>query len=79
MTSDEQKAFDRELVTKHIRALMEHFDTVQIFVSRHMPAEEDGTITLADGGGHWLARRGQVRDWQLGCDEVVRERQRKHE
>lgn len=72
MTNDERKAHDQRLVHDSIQRLMEHFDTVQIFVTRHMPAEMDGTVSYNDGSGHWLARRGQVNDWVLQCDERVR-------
>lgn len=65
-------AEDIERVQAHVNALIEHFDTVQIFVTRHMPAEADGTISINDGKGNWHARHGQVRDWIVGADEIIR-------
>ncbi len=48
-------------------ALMEHFDTVQIFVTRE---QEGGTIAANFGGGNWYARRGQVGVWMVRQDAI---------
>jgi hypothetical protein len=47
-----------KLVDDHCSHLMEHFDTVQIFVSHK---EGNNTMTLARGAGNWYARYGQVK------------------
>lgn len=57
-------------------ALMEHFDTVQIFVTRHEQAALDGTVNVAYGAGNWFARRGQVGHWCMKQDEFDKERAR---
>lgn len=59
--SDIQKQ-DTELVKKHVQQLMEHFDSVQIFVTRSEPSL-DGTAHCSQGGGNWFARYGQVHSW----------------
>lgn len=53
--------------------LGEHFDTVQIFVTRFADStEEDGTVNAAWGTGNWFARYGQVKSWQVKQDEITR-------
>jgi hypothetical protein len=47
--------------------LMEHFDTVQIFVTRHVDYET-GTIAAQFGDGNWYARRGQIGNWIVKQD-----------
>lgn len=51
---------DIERIESCLNQLREHFDTVQIFVTRQ---DQDGTTTAATGVGNWMARYGQVRDW----------------
>ncbi len=77
MSSNPSKAEDEAIVRRHVEQLIEHFDTVQILVSRHMPAEKDGTVAVAQGAGNWYARRGHARDFLLHGDEHVREHARR--
>jgi len=48
------------LVEKMMQQLSEHFDTVQIFTTRH---EEGETSVIETGAGNWFARYGHVRKW----------------
>lgn len=50
------------LIQSAVSQLMEHFDTVRIFATKH-DAEEDTTVSLAWGGGNRYAQEGQVRQW----------------
>lgn len=68
---DRQKRTDRELMAEVIGKLGDHFDSVQIFVTRHEPAV-GGTIAFNDGSGHWHARFGQVREWVVKKEERMR-------
>lgn len=68
---------DTELVQRAAEQLGEHFDTVQIFVSRHMPAEADGTFTTQWGVGNWFARAGQIAEWVNANEEHTREKVRR--
>jgi hypothetical protein len=52
---------DYNLVKKHTAQLMEHFDTVQIFVTKHEP--NAGTINCQLGMGNWYARYGLIKAW----------------
>lgn len=52
-----------------VARLMEHFDTVQIFVTRHTA---NGTVNAHWGEGNWFARRGHVGDWITKCDQEAR-------
>jgi hypothetical protein len=70
--SGEQKDADLEMLAKHVEQLGEHFDTVQIFCSRHDAGQEDGTVALNDGAGNWFARYGQIREWINKRDERAR-------
>ncbi len=57
---------DLERIKGVMSGLSEHFDTVQIFASRH---EDGSTFTVDCGCGHWYARFGQVRSWVRVMDE----------
>lgn len=46
-----------------IDRLGEHFDSVQVFVTRNMGEKDGQTISLARGNGNWFARYGQVVTW----------------
>jgi hypothetical protein len=63
---------DLDMVTEHCTKLGEHFDTVQIFVTRHEAGKEDGTVNVNYGSGNWFARYGQVKEWVLRRDEDTR-------
>jgi len=70
---------EERLVKQHVAALSEHFDSVQIFVSRHDPAIQDGTVTVSWGAGNWYARAGQIREWILRQEEITRRQIQKEE
>jgi len=55
---------DEKVLRKALNELGEYFDTVQIFVTRHDPAEENGTLEYNCGIGNYYARLGQVKMWQ---------------
>ena len=73
-----QRDTDMALVQQHVDQLMDHFDSVQVFVTRHMPAEHDGTVSINLGAGNWFTRRGQTREWVLVEDERARMPAREH-
>lgn len=73
-----QSSDDKERVQRKVTELLEHFDTVQIFVTRHMPAEMDGTVMCNRGGGSWNARYGQIREWLIYEEQRIRECARKN-
>lgn len=54
---DEQRAE----VERHVLALMEHFDAVQILVSSTAPC--GGTESVFQGAGNWFARQGMAHDF----------------
>lgn len=64
MSKDEQL----KRVQTAVDLLGEHFDTVQVFVTRHEPAEAGGTETVNLGCGNWYARYGQVVEWIVKQD-----------
>lgn len=55
---------ERELaiVKNHCVMLTEHFDTVQIFVTRH-ESNAIGTVSCNFGTGNFFARFGQIQLW----------------
>jgi hypothetical protein len=55
--------------------LSEHFDSVQVFATRHEPTD-GGTINVNFGAGNWFARKGQVGEWLIKADERSREEAR---
>jgi len=69
---------DMEKVQKSVDGLMEHFDTVQIFVTR-LDSERDGTVNVNIGAGNWFARFGQVCEWTTKQNERTRDNVRKED
>lgn len=68
---------DMEIAERHCRQLMEHFDTVQIFVTREAP-DRDGTQHLARGSGNWFARYGQISGWVKRETRLLTEHQQEN-
>lgn len=59
-----QKENDMLLLERHTKQLMEHFETIQIFATRHKPGDAEGSTMTADyGNGNWFARYGQIALW----------------
>lgn len=62
--TDGRSETDLEAVNKALAILGEHFDTAQIFVTRHdSGVGSDGTRNIAMGTGNWFARFGQTAEW----------------
>jgi hypothetical protein len=57
---------------KAIHDLGEHFESVQIFVSTHQPAEVGRTVHASAGVGNWYARYGQIREWIIRTEEETK-------
>jgi hypothetical protein len=51
---------DFQILENAAAALMEHYDTVHIFVSRQ---DGDGTFYVSHGRGNYCARFGQIDLW----------------
>jgi len=64
-----EKDADLDRVKMAAESLGEHFDSVQIFVTRHEPENEGGTVNVAWSVGNWFTRYGQVREWLIKADE----------
>lgn len=58
----DQQARDEALIDRHLSALIEHFDAVQIFATR--PCKTDGYAVVSRGRGNWFTRRGMVENWR---------------
>lgn len=66
------------LVDQAVDNLMEHFDSVRIFVTKHDgPSEDTGSYTR--GGGNFYAQVGQVTEWNGMQDQIGREHVKKEE
>ena len=63
---------DLAMVRFHLNALAEHFDSVQIFVTRCEEGQLGGTIHISLGSGNWFCRYGQTRQWVIQEDEESR-------
>ena len=62
---------DLAVVQRHVAALAEHFESVQVFCTR--PADDGkGTVNVQYGAGNWFARYGQVASWLTKQDEGSR-------
>ena len=63
---DEIREHDQDFCERIAGQLQQHFDSVQIFVSRQEP---DGkTMGYTTGRGNWYARLGQVTYWLDGIE-----------
>lgn len=67
-----------KLLEEHVNLLMEHFDSVQIFVTRKSD-DAEGTVNANKGDGNWFARYGQVKDWITRSEERSREEVRQED
>lgn len=69
--NDSESDQDMKRIEASAHSLGEHFDTVQIFCTRHESESEEsgGTINCNYGLGNWFARYGHVRDWLIRQDE----------
>lgn len=67
-----QKDSDLSLLERHTKQLMEHFDSVHIFCTRHDGTE--GTLNADYGNGNWYARYGQIELW-IQNQTLIREKE----
>lgn len=58
--SDVKKEELEALVKKHVDALGEHCETVQVFVTMPHPDDPHVTRSYEFGCGNWFARYGQI-------------------
>lgn len=66
--SEEQQAQqkrDVERVKAACATLMEFFDSVQIFATRHNGGD-NATTHIQFGDGPWFTRYGQIQHWMIG-------------
>ena len=65
-------------MAKAVDQLGEHFDSVQVFVTRYEPdSVESSTMELFDGSGNWLTRYGQIKEWVLRREAIMAEEARR--
>lgn len=69
MNSEPTREQQSQIVQRAVDALREHFDTVQIFVTK---VEGDNTLNCENGAGDWFARYGMVRQWQIVTEQRIK-------
>lgn len=62
---------DQKIVREAVHKLMEHYDSVRIFVTRHN-GETDETASYESGGGNFFAQLGQINEWKAIQDQYQR-------
>ncbi len=72
MSQDQKSDGDMAMLEQHANQLAEHFDSVQIFVTRHEAGESDGTVNANFGTGNWFTRFGQISTYLTKADERSR-------
>ena len=70
---------DEKIINSALDMLVEHFDTVQIFCSRHEANKENGTVGFQAGRGNMYAREGQIKSWLTKHKERLKEEVRNEE
>lgn len=60
------------MLEKHAAAIMEHFDTVQIFATRH-DGQSNTTDRFSVGEGNFYSRYGQVKLWARLTEDEEKE------
>ncbi len=70
MNAHEKKQME-EMIQRKACELAEHFDSVQIFVTRHRGGEEM-TASYEFGKGNFYARYGQIAEWLSIQDQFQR-------
>ena len=65
---DPDRDEDFRVLQSHVAQLAEHFDTVQVFVTKHTC---DGTNLGTRGEGNWFARFGQIKAWIKEEEAVI--------
>ena len=68
-----------EIVRRAVLSLGEHFDPVQIFVTRSEECGKQLTTNINLGSGNWFARYGQVKEWVVKEEEASRIEIRRYE
>ncbi len=58
-----RREFLQAEVTRHVKELAEHVDSVRIFVSFHEDKPSVSTITVDEGAGNFCAQKGQIVEW----------------
>jgi hypothetical protein len=62
MEENDEEDKDMRILRNECARLSEHFETVQIFVTRN---QDDGTVNAQFGTGNWYSRYGQIKLWLL--------------
>lgn len=62
LNSGAGKPPDPALIAEAIAKLVAHFDSVQIFASRHRKGDNK-TEHVTGGYGNWYSRYGQIAEW----------------
>jgi hypothetical protein len=68
---DEISEQEEQIVREAKGKLLEHFDSVRIFVTRH-GGPKSQTSYFDSGGGNFLAQLGQVRMWLMMQEENIK-------
>lgn len=63
MSKEEEIKFLEGLVEQTVAKLREHFDSVQLFVSKATDDGKRDTEGFSVGSGNWYARIGQIDEW----------------
>jgi hypothetical protein len=62
---------EQQIVDETVSKLLEHFDSVRVFTTRHDGNSEE-TACYNSGGGNFYAQLGQVREWIVRQDQYVK-------
>jgi hypothetical protein len=77
--SEKRNDEDLRRLREVCQQLGEHFDSVQVFCTRHESGELGGTVNVQYGAGNWFARYGIVECWLVKEKEAMRVHARQSE
>lgn len=60
-----------DLVKQQVEELLEHFDSVRIFVTKH-EGGKDQTRSFTWGGGNFYAQYGQITEWKFTKEQEAK-------
>lgn len=70
--STDEGADDRKFIDAKVAEMMERFDSVMVFATKHEGGDDGLTRGYNRGRGNFFTRYGQIREWLIYEEEATR-------